>query len=761
MDTRYYYVIGLLAIVIHLIINTNHFIKHKDDLYSTDRDYRIYLVSVFVYYVSDMLWGIINNAGLTRLLYVDTLLYYVAMASSVVFWCRYVIIYLKLEGRLANAIKIFALSFWVLEVIVLIINHFVHIFFWFDEHGNYQAYFFRYAALIVQVLLFASIALISLGVALKTKNESRGRNFTIAIFGFAMFIFVIEQTKYPLQPLYTIGLLLGTCVLHVFVKEAETEDLQNSVRETDDIISSANMGIWHIYLEEGKLPRMKANAKMRELLSLPPDMYDEVEIYESWFSRIKESELEGVARSVDIMKTGERSENTYIWIDPYLGEQYVRCGGVGERVGDKAWILRGYHYNVDAQVRLEQQRKDELAQALENAKKANIAKTTFLNSMSHDIRTPMNAIIGFGNIARKQNTNSEVAACLDKILSSSDQLLSLINEVLDISRVESGNTVYTPAPTSLCKITDDVENVVRGLLIDRQLDFEVIRPSGGDSGAVGAAGVSGAMHCTAMTDGSRICEILINLLSNAVKFTEDGGRVSLVVETLPHERADWATVRYIVSDTGCGMSPEFLPRVFDDFSQEESGPRTRFKGTGLGMAITKRYVELMGGKISVVSQKGVGTTFTVDLPMQILGDVNDDESSEPTHSVDLTGLSVLLAEDNDLNAEIATVMLEELGMSVTRVIDGQEAVDLFAARPAQSFNLILMDIMMPRMGGLSATRAIRNMASRPDGATIPIIAMTANAFEEDVRKSLEAGINAHIAKPIAIEDIVKVLNSIL
>ena len=217
-------------------------------------------------------------------------------------------------------------------------------------------------------------------------------------------------------------------------------------------------------------------------------------------------------------------------------------------------------------------------------------------------------------------------------------------------------------------------------------------------------------------------------------------------------------ITYRISDTGIGMSPEFLEHIFDEFSQEEAGARTQYKDTGLGMAITKRYVTLMGGSISVESQKGAGSTFTVELSMELIDADAVKTQEQPVNQAELTGVRILLAEDNDLNAEIAMIQLKEVGIRVTRAIDGEEAVRLFADNPPGTFDLILMDIMMPRKNGYEATAAIRALAGRPDGRTIPIIAMTANAFAEDIQSSLDAGMNAHLAKPIVMDEVIQTIS---
>ena len=384
-----------------------------------------------------------------------------------------------------------------------------------------------------------------------------------------------------------------------------------------------------------------------------------------------------------------------------------------------------------------------LEESVQQAQSASIAKTTFLNNMSHDIRTPMNAIIGFTNIALKQQPKPEIQNCLEKISDSSEHLLTLINDVLDISRIESGKTRFNPAPVDITTVADVALDITKGFLINRDLTFTVSRAK--------------LENPYVLADAVRIREVLVNILGNAVKFTNDGGTIHFEADYRPGAEKNHIVVRYRVTDTGVGMSEEFVKRIFEEFAQEDNGARTQYKGTGLGMAITKRNVELMGGTITAESKKGVGSVFTVELPME-LTDAETVSPQELPHMRDsLRGIHVLMVEDNDLNAEIAEIQLEEVGMKVTRAVDGQEAVDVFASKSAGTFDLILMDIMMPRMNGYDAARAIRTMPDRPDGRTIPIIAMTANAFAEDVQKSLDAGMNDHLAKPIVMDEVVKTI----
>ena len=391
-----------------------------------------------------------------------------------------------------------------------------------------------------------------------------------------------------------------------------------------------------------------------------------------------------------------------------------------------------------------QQKAKEMTVLAEQAQAASKAKSTFLSNMSHDIRTPMNAIIGFTNIALHQDSVPEMHNCLKKIKESSDHLLFLLNDVLDLSRIESGKVEFSPVPTNITAVTDSVIEIVKGMLLNRELNFEVHREP--------------LQNPYVMTEPVRIREILVNILNNAVKFTKDGGTIRFDAGGRPGVDAQHIVICYRIKDTGIGMSEDFQKKIFDEFAQEENGVRTQYKGTGLGMPISKKYIELMGGTITVDSRKGVGTTFTVEIPMELTNAEKVEKTKPLVQHNDLKGIKVLLAEDNDLNAELATILLEDLGMTVTRAADGQEVVDLFAEYPAGTYDIILMDIMMPKMDGHQAAKAIRAMyADRPDAEEIPIIALSANAFSEDVQASQDAGMNGHVSKPLNMEEVTKVI----
>ena len=405
--------------------------------------------------------------------------------------------------------------------------------------------------------------------------------------------------------------------------------------------------------------------------------------------------------------------------------------------GEKKYILDLSDRTKDKKI------NQRLEDAFHTAENANRAKTTFLNNMSHDIRTPMNAIIGFTNIAMKHEPEPEVRGCLEKIRESSDHLLTLINDVLDISRIESGKIKFAPIGVDIVEVADTVLSIMYGFLSNRNITFHT------------HLAIPETRYVLA--DAVRIREVLVNILGNAVKFTGDGGSITFTSDYLPGADDRHMIVRYRVTDTGVGMTKEFVKHIFDEFSQEESSARTYYKGSGLGMAISKRYVDLMDGNISVESEKGKGSTFTVELPLELTEADKVQKQASPGDSTDLAGVKILMAEDNDLNAEIAMVQLEELGIHITRASDGKEALKIFASNQPGTFDIIFMDIMMPKMNGYEATKAIRALQNRPDARTIPIIAMTANAFAEDVQASLDAGMNDHLSKPIVIDEVVKTI----
>ncbi len=375
----------------------------------------------------------------------------------------------------------------------------------------------------------------------------------------------------------------------------------------------------------------------------------------------------------------------------------------------------------------------QLKAAAEEAQSANRAKSEFLSHMSHDIRTPINGIMGMTEIAQKNiSDTARVEDCLGKISNSSQHLLSLINDVLDMSRIESGKVTLNSEPMNMIATIDECASFIGGQLLNRNVEF--IRE------------FDNYEHPHLIGDELHLRQVLINILGNAVKFTPDGGKIYFrVKETgLSDGRADY---HFEIEDTGIGMKPEYLKHIWEPFSQEDGGNRTNYKGTGLGMAITKQFVDMMGGTITVESVLHEGSKFTIDLGFDIDSNAVLAVDESAAEDIRLDGMKVMLVEDNEINMEIALFMLEDVGITVTCVENGKLAVEKFEQNEPGTFDLILMDIMMPVMNGLDAAKAIRAL-DRPDAKTIPIVAMTANAYDDDVRNAREAGMNGHLAKPI-------------
>ena len=398
-----------------------------------------------------------------------------------------------------------------------------------------------------------------------------------------------------------------------------------------------------------------------------------------------------------------------------------------------------------------QKLNDKLEIALKKAEDASLAKTRFLNNMSHDIRTPMNVILGYAQLMEdelKGKDMPETLEHLEKMQQSGNLLLSIINNVLDMARIESGRMELDE---NYCRI-EDVRKSLFAVFDEKARKKNI------------------ALHYTmnvehehVLTDVIKIKEIMVNILSNAIKYTPAGGSVMVDVDELPCDESGYMIARMRVSDTGIGMSKEYLTEIFEAFTREQNTTKSKIAGSGLGMSIVKKYVDLLGGTIDVESELGKGSTFTVTLKHKIADESyyvkKRAESSESSSEI-LEGRNILLAEDNDLNAEIAEAILERAGLKTERVEDGIQCVNRIEKMPAGTYDMILMDIQMPKMNGYKATQEIRNLPDK-DKACIPIVAMTANAFEEDKREAIAAGMNGHIAKPIQVDKLLSILSEVI
>lgn len=426
----------------------------------------------------------------------------------------------------------------------------------------------------------------------------------------------------------------------------------------------------------------------------------------------------------------------------YYQMKVVRAGTWNEKQG----IVLGFR-SVNEEIRREMEKKSLLENALSQANKANKAKSTFLSNMSHDIRTPMNVIVGFTDLAIARIGNQEqVGSYLKKIKTSGNHLLNLINDVLDMSRIESGKLHLDEKPCYLKDIVNELYNILNMDTHAKQLDFEI-----DDTGIFDKE-----IYCDAL----RLKQVLLNLLGNAVKYTGVGGSVSMSVTERSGIKEGYVNYEFYIKDTGIGMSKEFLSRIFAPFEREKNSTISGIQGTGLGMAITKNIIDMMGGFIEIESEQGVGTEITVSFSFRLSDHVSTKENNSEKNGAKFQGGNILLAEDNELNQEIAMAILEDAGFFVDVAENGQVAVEMLKCSEPGYYQLVLMDDQMPVMDGHTATKEIRRLKNL-ELSSIPILAMTANAFEEDKQEALRCGMNGHIAKPIDVSVLLETLNSVL
>ena len=411
------------------------------------------------------------------------------------------------------------------------------------------------------------------------------------------------------------------------------------------------------------------------------------------------------------------------------------------------WTYRTNQVHQKKEQEKDEQYKAELLIAAKKAETANEAKTEFLQRMSHDIRTPINGICGLVNMAEHYVDNMEKQTeYRTKVKEASNMLLELVNDVLDMSKLESGEIVLEEIPFNLSRISREVFVVIEQMAAEQNIQIKWEKKEITHRDLIGSPGY--------------VKRVMMNILSNAMKYNRENGHIYISCIEIPSGQPEMTTMEFVCRDTGIGMAEEFQKHIFEPFAQEHSGSRTKFAGTGLGMPIAKKLIEKMGGTITFESVEGVGTTFVIRVPFRIDTDRNSKVETGEKTEVSIRGLHILLAEDNELNMEIAEFMLQNEGVEVTKAWDGQEAVKIFEKSRSGEFDVILMDIMMPVMNGYEAAKMIRSL-DREDAKAIPIIAMTANAFTEDRLRAKEAGMDEHVAKPVDVESLIKVIHGLV
>ena len=518
------------------------------------------------------------------------------------------------------------------------------------------------------------------------------------------------------------------------------ESVERGQHELEQTLAAARIGLFRLEFEEDCPPRLFANDTMCGLLGIEPDTLTPEQAFAYWQSRVDPAYLDTAQAGVDAILKAGIGEVNYPWNHPKLGVIYIRCGGVPDQNFDRPGsAIKGYHQDITDTVITRKKQEEELAQvnvqlqrAVEDANRAMAAKSEFLSRMSHDIRTPINAILGMLDIAEKYHEDyARLDDCTHKIRSAANHLLSLVNDVLDMNRLENGQAKLVEAPA-------DLNELVRDCVIMTQTQAE----RDGLTMTVDHITVEhNRVRCYAL----QLRQILINLLSNAVKYNRPGGNITLRADEL-YCNGKTVTVQYTVRDTGIGMSEEFQQHIFEPFTQENPGARTKYTGSGLGLSIVRELVERMGGTIQLESQLGEGSLFIVTLSFALDTAPAEDTPAEAP-AADLQGMRVLVAEDNAMNMEITQFMLDELHVAYECAENGAEALCLYKNAPAGHFDAILMDMMMPVMDGTAAAAAIRALP-REDAADIPIIALTANVCADVSADAAYADMNDCLFKPV-------------
>ena len=533
--------------------------------------------------------------------------------------------------------------------------------------------------------------------------------------------------------------------------------LQNEAASLNTIHEMLGSGKWTMGFDEaGEMVSVSWSDEFRRMLGYH-DTEDFPDVLESWSDLLHPDDRERILREFNETisdYTGRKTYDVeYRLLTKNRGYRWYRAVGKPTRRADGSPISYiGVFIDITEQKEMMRelaQQRESLSAALEEANQANKAKTAFLSNMSHEIRTPMNAIIGLDRIVLSDPGISETTReHVEKIGLSAQHLLSIINDILDMSRIESGRMTVRNEDFSFAATLEQVNTIISGQCSEKGIDYKCI--------------VKGAVDDNYIGDDMKLRQIMINILGNAVKFTPEGGSIRFIVEAIARLNGR-TTLRFNISDTGIGMSREFLPKLFDSFSQEDTSSTNPFGSTGLGMSITRNFIELMNGTIEVESEKGKGTTFTVTVTLTD-SDRRSSSYEGDTGSVrektDLRGRRVLLAEDVPVNTEIIIMVLSMREIEAEHARNGRIAVEMFAGHEEGYYDAILMDMRMPEMDGLEATRRIRAM-DRPDAKTIPIIALTANAFDEDVQHSMQAGLNTHLSKPVEPDVLFETLEGLL
>jgi len=769
----------LISVVYYVFLKIQYSYESK-----SNRRFKIIVLTLFFANLFDMLTAITISYPSSVPLwlnYLVNIIYYILAVFCSLQVGEYVCLIIDKDGKpiIWDKINRGLVVIYSLLVVTSPVSHFL---FYFDENLEYH-HGTIYNFLFLLPILFMVYGLVRI---LVNKNKVPAKAFwaiisfiSITLIGVIVQIILSSYLLSYFSASVAALIILFALETPDYVKLTETmQELENSRRKLerlkvrDDersrtINSMMQVASWGLYFDSnGQIIDGLWSDEFFHMLGYKREDFDD-EAYDLWGNSLHPDDKEESLKAFQDGLVGVKEYNQNFRLKNKDGE-YHWYRGSGELVYDENGIVKsyqGYIQNIDIEVahtKLAQDRaetlieleksQDMLKEAVAEAEQANRAKSQFLSNMSHDIRTPMNAIVGFTDLAIESIDDSElVKDYLKRIQVSSNHLLMLINDILDMSRIESGKVALKPEKVDLCELIDNMKDMFKKDADTHELEY--------------IQDVDGISDRIVMCDKLRLNQVLMNCMGNSIKFTPAGGSVKICVK----QDFESNIYHFTISDTGIGMNKEFIKHIFEPFERERTSTISKTEGTGLGMSITKSVVDMMDGKIWIESERGVGTTYFIDLPFEIcsLDDLNNDISKEEKEEATfeekaefLKGKHFLLVDDNKTNRMVAKGVLGFYGMTIEEAEDGNQAIELYTNAMPDQFDLILMDIQMPVMGGYETADYIKNM-SDVKKAAIPILAMTANAFEEDKKQCLEHGMVGHIAKPFKKEEIIEILYSVL
>ena len=745
----FYAIVAFVAMMVVMVIRNRLLsTEYKEFI---DTPFLVLINFIIFFCLADGIWGLFMSRSLwiSQLGYtISTYAFHLLAAFSAFVWAGYMVCYLKMSTKYRRVIKTIRGILITIQIVVLVSNIWTSSYFRINKDAYYESYGMRNTMFFVQFSYY--ILLISYCVIRMIVKKDRSKTLVSAIiYSCVPLAFGITQMLWPNGPMYSLGFMFTAVLIYSYNITAQRESFVSKyLKEENNKLNSLVYGlsgdfqeVYYVDLVTGKF-EIYNSSEMKNVNDDEDRDFFTLEI--GTFGRKVYKEDEEYVKQMISKETiiDELSRNTsfsffYRVMVNDVPRYYISKVIKARFEGADNKIIIGV-FDDDDRIRKEMEQNERL-------REANEAKSNFLFSMSHDIRTPMNAILGFAELSKKHIDDKEyLMQCLDKISMSGNHLLALINDVLDMARIETGKLTINLISESLVEKNKEIVSIINELAVAKSQKFncEYINIS----------------NEYVMYDQLHVNQILMNVLTNAVKYTLPGGEIKYTIEQLEAKDDENASFCFKVKDTGIGMSKEFLEHIFDQFERENRDNVNPIEGTGLGMSIVKKLVELLGGRIEIKSEQNVGTevscylTFKKSHPEESMS--NEEFDIANVHFPE--GTRILLVDDNELNREIAADLLDEMGLIVEQATDGLEAVDMVLKNAAYYYAVVLMDVQMPRMNGYDATRKIRGLDKEAIDK-LPIIAMTANAFEEDKKDAFEAGMNAHLAKPINIDVLAKTL----